>query len=42
VAWSDSADRRFRLEAIGGPAQILRVEFDRGPNDLVLGDPYQS
>jgi redox-sensitive bicupin YhaK (pirin superfamily) len=42
VAWSDDAERRLRLEAVGGPARILRIEFDRGPNDLILGDPYLS
>jgi redox-sensitive bicupin YhaK (pirin superfamily) len=42
VAWSDATERRLRIEAIGGPAQLLRVEFDRGENDLVLGDPYLS
>ncbi len=40
VAWSDSAERKFRLEATDGTARLIRVEFDRGENDLVLGDPY--
>jgi redox-sensitive bicupin YhaK (pirin superfamily) len=40
VAWSDSADHRFSLSAVGGPARLLRIEFDRGESDLVLGDPY--
>jgi hypothetical protein len=42
VAWTTTADQRLRLEAVGGPARLLRVEFDRGENDLVLGDPYLS
>jgi redox-sensitive bicupin YhaK (pirin superfamily) len=42
VAWSDDAGRRLRLEAMDGPARLLRVEFDRGDSDLVLGDPYLS
>ncbi len=42
VAWSDAAERRLRLEVVEGPARLLRVEFDRGPDDLVLGDPYLS
>ena len=42
VAWSDAAEQRLRLDAVEGPARLLRVEFDRGPNDLVLGDPYLS
>jgi hypothetical protein len=42
VAWSDTAGRRLRLEAVEGPARLLRVEFDRGENDLVLGEPYLS
>jgi redox-sensitive bicupin YhaK (pirin superfamily) len=42
VAWSTADERRLRLEAIGGPAQLLRVEFDRSENDLILGDPYLS
>jgi redox-sensitive bicupin YhaK (pirin superfamily) len=42
VAWSDTAERRLRLAAVDGPARLLRVEFDRAENDLVLGDPYLS
>jgi redox-sensitive bicupin YhaK (pirin superfamily) len=42
VAWSDAAERRLRLAAVDGPARLLRVEFDRAENDLVLGDPYLS
>jgi redox-sensitive bicupin YhaK (pirin superfamily) len=42
VAWSDMAERRLRLTAVEGPARLLRVEFDRAENDLVLGDPYLS
>jgi hypothetical protein len=42
VAWSDTAERALRLEAVDGRARLLRVEFDRGENDLVLGDPYLS
>jgi redox-sensitive bicupin YhaK (pirin superfamily) len=42
VAWSDSAEHRLRLEAIEGPARLLRVEFERGESDLILGDPYLS
>jgi redox-sensitive bicupin YhaK (pirin superfamily) len=42
VAWSDAAGRRLRLEPVDGPARLLRVEFDRGENDLILGDPYLS
>ena len=40
VVWSDDHERRLSLEVIEAPARLLRVEFDRGPNDLVLGDPY--
>ena len=32
VAWSDAAEQRLRLDAVEGPARLLRVEFDRGPN----------
>ena len=42
VAWSDSADRQLRLQAVEGPARLIRVEFERGSDDLVLGDPYLS
>ena len=42
VAWSDSAPGAIRLEAIEGPARLLRVEFDRSESDLILGDPYLS
>ncbi|RPH35959.1 MAG: hypothetical protein EHM90_03090 [Chloroflexi bacterium] len=42
IAWSDNAERRLTLTALDGPARLLRVEFDRGENDLVLGDPYLS
>ena len=42
VAWSDDDEHRLSLEVIEAPARLLRVEFDRGPNDLVLGDPYLS
>jgi hypothetical protein len=40
VAWSDGAERRVHLEAVEGGARLLRVEFERGSDDLVLGDPY--
>ena len=40
VARTDSAERRLRLEAFDGPARILRIEFARAPDDLVLGQPY--
>lgn len=42
IAWSDSAERRLTLTAVDSPARLLRVEFDRGENDLVLGAPYLS
>ncbi len=42
IAWSDKAERRLTLTALDAPARLLRVEFDRGENDLVLGDPYLS
>jgi redox-sensitive bicupin YhaK (pirin superfamily) len=42
IAWSDSAERRLTLTALNTLARILRVEFDRGENDLVLGAPYLS
>jgi redox-sensitive bicupin YhaK (pirin superfamily) len=42
VAWADSSGRRLRLDAQDGAARLLRVEFERGPSDLVFGDPYLS
>jgi redox-sensitive bicupin YhaK (pirin superfamily) len=40
VAWSDGTERRLRLEAVDTAARLLRVEFERSSDDLVLGDPY--
>jgi redox-sensitive bicupin YhaK (pirin superfamily) len=42
VAWSNTAERRVSLTAVEGAARLLRVEFERAENDLVLGDPYLS
>jgi redox-sensitive bicupin YhaK (pirin superfamily) len=42
IAWSDNNERRLSLDVIEGPARLLRVEFDRSSDDLVLGDPYLS
>jgi redox-sensitive bicupin YhaK (pirin superfamily) len=40
VAWSSDKGRAIRLQALDGPARVLRIEFDRGSDDLVLGQPY--
>ena len=40
VAWSSDAGRALRVQAVDGPARILRVEFERSPDDLVLGERY--
>lgn len=42
VAWSSHDERALGLKAIDGPARVLRVEFDRGDDDLILGDPYPA
>jgi redox-sensitive bicupin YhaK (pirin superfamily) len=42
IAWSDDTERRLSLDVIDAPARLLRVEFDRSSDDLVLGDPYLS
>lgn len=42
VAWSDGAGRAVRLEAVDGPARVLRIRFARGEDDLVLHRPWRS
>lgn len=39
VAWS-SDKGRARLQAVDGSARVLRIEFDRSGDDLVLGQSY--
>ena len=34
--------RAIRLRADDGPARVLRIEFDRSGDDLVLGEQYQA
>jgi hypothetical protein len=40
VAWSSDKGRAIRLQALDRPARVLRIEFDRSGDDLVLGQPY--
>jgi redox-sensitive bicupin YhaK (pirin superfamily) len=42
VAWSSDRGRAIRLRADDGPARVLRIEFDRSGDDLVLGEQYQA
>jgi len=42
VAWSGDRGRATRLRAEDGPARVLRIEFDRSSDDLVLGEQYQA
>jgi len=42
VAWSGAESRSLRLEAVDGPARLLRIGFARrGPDDLVLRRPWR-
>jgi len=40
VAWGGEPRRTIRLRAEAGPARVLRIEFQRSSDDLVLGQPY--
>jgi quercetin 2,3-dioxygenase len=41
IAWSDSRDRSLVLTAEDGPARVLRIGFARGPEDVVLHQPWR-
>jgi redox-sensitive bicupin YhaK (pirin superfamily) len=42
IAWSGDESRSLRLEAVDGPARLLRIGFARGgPDDLVLHRPWR-
>lgn len=40
VAWSAGDAESVRIEAVGGPARLLRVGFRRGDDDVVLHQPW--